>query len=196
MPPAGPSPMTLMHELFSSWTTDRTSRIVTSAGSAPGICSSRGEIDAYLAPRLGPEPLAATPRRGGCWASGSPDGGRRSSRRSSTSASSPGLGNIYADEALWHARIHPLRLAGSLTDGEHVALLRATRKALRLGIERQGATLRDYAQPDGTYGAMQDEFRAYGRGGEPCDRCRTPLSRIVVGGRSTTFCPRCQPGEG
>lgn len=151
-----------------------------------------GEIDAYLAPRLGPEPLA--PRLDARKL------GQRLARRRTPIKSAlldqrvvAGLGNIYADEALWHSRIHPLRQAGSLTATEHRALLRAMRKALRLGIERQGATLRDYAQPDGASGAMQDEFRAYGRGGEPCDRCRTPLVRIVVGGRSTTFCPRCQP---
>lgn len=66
------------------------------------------------------------------------------------------------------------------------------RNVLRKGIERQGSTLRDYALPDGAYGTMQDEFRAYGRGGEPCDRCGRPLTRIVVGGRTTTFCEHCQ----
>ena len=71
-------------------------------------------------------------------------------------------------------------------------LHRAIRRVLRAGIERQGSTLRDYALPDGAYGSMQHEFRAYGRGGEPCDRCGTPLVRIVVGGRTTTFCPHCQ----
>ena len=106
-----------------------------------------------------------------------------------------GLGNIYVDEALWHARIHPRRPAGSLDADETARLFRSVRHALRLGIERQGATLRDYAAPDGSSGAMQDEFRAYGRAGEPCDRCGTPLERIVVGGRGTTFCPRCQAAD-
>jgi formamidopyrimidine-DNA glycosylase len=101
-----------------------------------------------------------------------------------------GLGNIYADEALWHARLNPLRLAGEL-DADEIAALRAgIRKALRLGIERQGADL-----VDGAYagGSMQEAFRAYGRDGEPCRRCRTPMVRTVVGGRTTTFCPTCQP---
>ncbi len=151
-----------------------------------------GEIEAYLAERLGPEPLAPglDARKLGRRLEG-----RRTPIKSALLDQRvlAGLGNIYADEALWHARIHPLRLAGSLTAAEHGALLRSTRKALRLGIERQGATLRDYARPDGSEGGMQHEFRAYGRGGEPCDRCRTPLVRIVVGGRTTTFCPRCQP---
>ena len=68
---------------------------------------------------------------------------------------------------------------------------------MRFGWEsqRQGATLRDYAAPDGSSGSMQDEFRAYGRAGEPCDRCGTPLERVVLGGRGTTFCPVCQAAE-
>ena len=88
--------------------------------------------------------------------------------------------------------LHPLRVAGSLGREELARLHRAIRRVLRAGIERQGSTLRDYALPDGAYGSMQHEFRAYGRGGEPCERCGTPLVRIVVGGRTTTFCPRCQ----
>jgi formamidopyrimidine-DNA glycosylase len=107
-----------------------------------------------------------------------------------------GLGNIYADEALWRARIHPRMPAGELAP-EHVrALHRAVRRALELGIARQGATLRDYALPDGATGGMQAEFRVYGRLGEPCPRCGTPIERIVVGGRGTWYCPRCQPPPG
>jgi formamidopyrimidine-DNA glycosylase len=70
---------------------------------------------------------------------------------------------------------------------------RTIRAALRAGIERQGSTLRDYATPDGTEGSMQDEFRVYGRDGEPCPRCRRTISKTRVGGRGTWFCPRCQP---
>jgi formamidopyrimidine-DNA glycosylase len=61
-----------------------------------------------------------------------------------------------------------------------------------MGVARQGSTLRDYRQPDGASGSMQDEFKAYGRLGEPCERCGTPIDRIVVGGRGTWYCPRCQ----
>ena len=64
---------------------------------------------------------------------------------------------------------------------------------LRAGIARQGSTLRDYATPDGAAGSMQDEFRVYGRDGQPCSRCRTPIAKARVGGRGTWFCPRCQP---
>ncbi|HEY2354666.1 MAG TPA: bifunctional DNA-formamidopyrimidine glycosylase/DNA-(apurinic or apyrimidinic site) lyase [Gaiellaceae bacterium] len=100
-----------------------------------------------------------------------------------------GLGNIYADEALWHSRLHPQRPAGELSADEVAVLREAIRKALRLGIKRGGATLYDQAY---TGGSMQHEFRVYGRGGEPCERCGTPISKIVVGGRGTSFCPTCQ----
>ncbi|HLY94336.1 MAG TPA: bifunctional DNA-formamidopyrimidine glycosylase/DNA-(apurinic or apyrimidinic site) lyase [Gaiellaceae bacterium] len=100
-----------------------------------------------------------------------------------------GLGNIYADEALWHARINPLRAAGDLAADEVAALHEGIRKALRLGIRRQGADL-----GDGTYagGRMQRELKAYGRDGEPCDRCGTLLVKTRAGGRGTWFCPNCQ----
>ena len=104
-----------------------------------------------------------------------------------------GLGNIYADEALWRARLNPLRPANGLADVEVARLTRAIRASLRAGIDRQGSTLRDYAAPDGASGSMQDEFRVYGRDGEPCRRCGTTISKTRVGGRGTWFCPRCQP---
>ena len=103
-----------------------------------------------------------------------------------------GVGNIYADEALWRARVHPLRPAGSLSEAEVAALRKGIRDALRMGIDRQGATLRDYRRPDGARGGMQDRFRVYGRLGEPCFRCGTPIEKIRAGGRGTWFCPTCQ----
>jgi formamidopyrimidine-DNA glycosylase len=100
-----------------------------------------------------------------------------------------GLGNIYADEALWHARLNPLRPAGELTRDEVAALRDGIRKALKLGISRQGADLGDGAYAGGR---MQDEFRAYGREGEPCSRCGTPIAKTRAGGRGTWYCPTCQ----
>jgi formamidopyrimidine-DNA glycosylase len=101
-----------------------------------------------------------------------------------------GLGNIYTDEALWWARIHPLRPAESLERDEVRHLHRAIRRALERGIARQGADL-----GDGVYrgGRMQKEFKVYGRLDEPCDRCGTPIAKTRVGGRGTWFCPECQP---
>jgi formamidopyrimidine-DNA glycosylase len=103
-----------------------------------------------------------------------------------------GLGNIYVDEALWRARIHPLRPAGELRPAELRRLHEAVRESLEVGLARQGATLRDYAQPDGRAGSMQLEFRVYGREGEPCERCGTPIEKTRAGGRGTWYCPRCQ----
>jgi formamidopyrimidine-DNA glycosylase len=100
-----------------------------------------------------------------------------------------GLGNIYADEALWHARLNPLRAAGELGLEEIATLRDGIRKALRLGIRRQGADLGDGAYAGGR---MQDEFRAYGRDGEPCDRCGTLIVKTRAGGRGTWYCPFCQ----
>lgn len=150
-----------------------------------------GELRPYLDLRLGPEPLGSLTAAD----LGVRLAGRRAPLKSALldQRTVAGLGNIYVDEALWYSTLHPLRVAGGLDAVELGRLHRAVRRVLRKGIERKGATLRDYARPDGSGGSMQDEFRAYGRGGQACDRCRTELVRIVVGGRSTTFCPRCQP---
>ena len=100
-----------------------------------------------------------------------------------------GIGNIYADEALWRAELHPLRRAKTLSSDEVAALHRGIRTALADGIRHEGAAI-DWVYPEGNY---QDHFRAYGRTGEPCRRCRTLIQRIVVGQRGTHFCPTCQP---
>jgi formamidopyrimidine-DNA glycosylase len=151
-----------------------------------------GELQPYLDARVGPEPLDPEFTARGLAA-------RLAKRRAPVKAAIldqrtlAGVGNIYADEALWRSRIHPLREARSLEPREIRRLRQAIRDVLLLGIERQGSTLRDYALPDGEPGGMQHEFKVYGRLGEPCDRCGTPIERIVVGGRGTWYCPRCQP---
>jgi formamidopyrimidine-DNA glycosylase len=103
-----------------------------------------------------------------------------------------GIGNIYAIEALWRARIHPLRKAGSLRAAEIVRLHEAIRWALRKGIRLGGASQRDYVDARGREGRMQREFQVYARAGEPCPRCGRAIVRSVVGGRGTFHCPRCQ----
>ncbi len=101
-----------------------------------------------------------------------------------------GVGNIYADEALWLARIHPMsRRVGR--DRAH-ALHTAIREVLAGSLEREGTTFRDYQMVNGTSGRNVGFLIAYGRGGQPCPRCSTPLRKIVLGGRGTTYCPRCQ----
>jgi len=103
-----------------------------------------------------------------------------------------GIGNIYAIEALWRARIHPLRKAGSLRNEEIARLHEAIRWALRKGIRLGGASPSDYVDARGNKGRMQREFQVYARAGEPCPRCGRAITRTVVGGRGTFHCPRCQ----
>jgi formamidopyrimidine-DNA glycosylase len=94
--------------------------------------------------------------------------------------------------AVWWARVHPLRPGRDLSRDEVAAVLRGVRRALRYGIARQGATLRDYRSAEGQAGRMQHEFRVYGRAGEPCFRCGTPIEKTRAGGRGTWYCPGCQ----
>ncbi|MCP5094535.1 MAG: DNA-formamidopyrimidine glycosylase [Chloroflexi bacterium] len=103
-----------------------------------------------------------------------------------------GIGNIYADEALFYAKIHPTRPANKITDAEIDALHFAIQKVLRLGIEREGASIDTYIKPDGTRGDMQNSVAVFHRNGAPCHTCSTVIQRIIVGGRSTHFCPNCQ----
>ena len=103
-----------------------------------------------------------------------------------------GIGNIYASEALWRSRIHPLRSAGSLRPAEVASLREAITWVLRKAIRLHGSTLESYRDSKGGRGGMQKEFAVYGRAGEPCDRCGASIRRSVIGGRSTFHCPRCQ----
>jgi formamidopyrimidine-DNA glycosylase len=150
------------------------------------------ELPGYLSARLGDEPFARTFT---ARALGKRLSGRRAPIKTALldQRSLAGMGNIYADEALWWARIHPLRAAGSLDDDEVRRLHRGIRRALEVGIARQGATLSTYRTPDGRPGRMQHEFRVYGREGEPCERCGTPIEKIRTAGRGTWYCPSCQP---
>ena len=103
-----------------------------------------------------------------------------------------GVGNIYADEALFEARLHPARTACGLTAAERLCLRRVLPKVLNRAIEGRGSTIRDYVDGTGQGGGYQNEFRAYGRAGEPCVRCDRSIRRIRLAGRSTHFCPGCQ----
>jgi formamidopyrimidine-DNA glycosylase len=102
-----------------------------------------------------------------------------------------GVGNIYADEALWRSRLHPLRDAHTLRPGDIRRLHTALREVLAEAVERRGSSVDDYTAPDGD-GSMQEHLQVYQRAGEPCERCGRPIRRIVVGGRSTHFCSWCQ----
>ncbi|HYN47787.1 MAG TPA: bifunctional DNA-formamidopyrimidine glycosylase/DNA-(apurinic or apyrimidinic site) lyase, partial [Candidatus Nanopelagicales bacterium] len=102
-----------------------------------------------------------------------------------------GVGNIYADEALWRSRLHPLRGAATLRPPDEARLHRELRAILAEAVERRGSSIDDYTAPDGD-GSMQERLEVYQRTAEPCPRCRRPIRRIVVGGRATHFCSWCQ----
>jgi formamidopyrimidine-DNA glycosylase len=104
-----------------------------------------------------------------------------------------GVGNIYADEALFRAGIHPRRPAGRLTLAEHARLREGIVAALHAGIDARGASIDDFRDIEGARGAFQERFLAYGRAGEPCARCGRTISKMVVAGRGTYACERCQP---
>jgi len=103
-----------------------------------------------------------------------------------------GIGNIYADEALFAARIHPERRANTLRGEEVKHLYHAIRQVLAQGIQNRGTTLSDYLDAEGREGRNQEHLRVFRRVGQPCPRCGTPIKRTVVGGRGTYFCLRCQ----
>ncbi len=103
-----------------------------------------------------------------------------------------GLGNIYVDESLFHARIHPLTVASELTSRQVTDLNRSIKLTLNKAIKHRGSTLRDYFDADGNPGGFQKLHAVYDRAGKDCRRCKTPIERFVLGGRSTHFCPECQ----
>jgi formamidopyrimidine-DNA glycosylase len=104
-----------------------------------------------------------------------------------------GVGNIYADEALFRAYVHPLRPAGRLTRDQYALLRDAVVETLQAGIDARGASIDDFRHVDGVRGAFQERFLVHTRAGEPCVRCGAPIVKLVVGGRGTYACERCQP---
>jgi formamidopyrimidine-DNA glycosylase len=153
------------------------------------------EVDTYIDERLGPEPLEDAYKAKDLAA-------KLAHRRAPIKAAIldqrtvAGVGNIYADEALWRAKVHPLTPANELTPDEVKALHKGIRASLQAGVRRQGSTLRDYQLPDGSSGTAQDRFKVYGRTGLPCPRCGTPIDKIRVAGRGTWYCPTCQVYRG
>ncbi len=103
-----------------------------------------------------------------------------------------GIGNIYADEMLFDARIHPEKAASSLRADAIERLYGSMKKVLTRAIEANGSTLQDYRDADGNEGGFQEFHRVYGQAGEPCFACGTPIRMRRIGGRSSHFCPRCQ----
>ncbi|MFM8981044.1 MAG: bifunctional DNA-formamidopyrimidine glycosylase/DNA-(apurinic or apyrimidinic site) lyase, partial [Planctomycetia bacterium] len=142
---------------------------------------------------LGPEPLE--PPFGPAWLAGALAARRRALKPLLLDqAFLAGLGNIYVDESLHRAGLHPLRRADRVRPEEAARLAGEIRAVLERAIAREGASFDTfYRTPEGREGGFQHEFRVYDRAGEPCTACATPIVRIVVGQRGTHFCPACQP---
>ena len=104
-----------------------------------------------------------------------------------------GVGNIYADEALYFARLHPLTQAGGISAPDARCLLRAVKRVLERAVALQGTSFRDYIDIEGRPGNFLPQLRVYQRTGKPCRRCRQPIERVIISGRSSHFCPKCQP---
>ena len=159
-------------------------------GLIDALTAAQAQTDARLA-RAGREPLDPTLRADWLW---------RSSRGVKRAIKTwlmdggvvAGLGNIYANEALFRAGIRPTRRAGRVRRDEWPSLLRAVRAVLRSAIRQGGTTLSDFADAEGTEGYFQVRLLVYDRAGSPCRRCATPIRRIVLGQRSSFYCPRCQ----
>ena len=140
---------------------------------------------------MGPEPLSAAFTVAGF---------RRSLGRSGAAVKTyllsqrpvAGVGNIYADEALWRARVHPETPARRVSAAKAALLHHAIREVLAASLEAQGTTLNDYRTVNGEVGAYLEQLAAYGHAEEPCPRCGAPLRRTVVGQRGTVYCARCQ----
>lgn len=103
-----------------------------------------------------------------------------------------GIGNIYADEALFHAGLDPRRKAATLAANQRDRLLACLKQVLLESIAQCGSSIRDYRDANGDVGAFQNQFSVYGRGGQPCKGCGRPLEKIRVAGRATVYCPHCQ----
>jgi formamidopyrimidine-DNA glycosylase len=150
-----------------------------------------GGVEAYFEGRVGIEPLTdELTAEALCRVAA----GRRAPLKSFLLDQSgiAGVGNIYADEALWRARLHPLSPAGSMRLEHCEELREGIVAALDRGLSEGGASMDDYLDARGERGSMQDEFLVHTRAGEPCRRGDGTIRRIVVGGRSTYFCPGCQ----
>lgn len=150
-----------------------------------------GDVDAYFAARLGIEPLSDELTADALLHLAA---GRTAPLKSFllTQDRVAGIGNIYADEALFRAELHPLSPAGSMRMEHSEALVESIVETLEVALANGGSSIDDYRDARGEQGSMQDEFLVHTREGQECPRCGTEIRRIVVVGRSTYFCPGCQ----
>jgi formamidopyrimidine-DNA glycosylase len=156
------------------------------------LLAGEPELDAYLGARLGVEPFSDA------FTGAAMHKLARGSRAPIKAflldqKRIAGVGNIYADEALYRAKVHPLREAGRLTRAQWVTLRDTVREALGEGIDANGASIDDFRDLDGARGSFQDRFLVHRRAGEPCPQCGGPVRKILAAGRGTYVCERCQP---
>jgi formamidopyrimidine-DNA glycosylase len=155
------------------------------------VIDGRDLLDRYLDARLGPEPLDP---------GFTPDVLREAARGRTAPVKAflldqrrvAGVGNIYADEALFRARIHPLKQVGRLRRADFERLHAGIVETLEIGLARQGSSIDDYLDANGERGSMQDEFLIHRREGLPCPRCGAPVTKLVAAGRGTYVCRSCQ----
>jgi len=156
------------------------------------LLAGEGALTAFFAARLGVEPFDEE-------FSAAALGARARGRRGPVKPflldqrTVAGIGNIYADEALFRAGVHPLRPAGALTAGQYARLRDAIREVLAAGIDANGASIDDFRDLDGARGSFQDRFLVHRREGKPCPVCGAAIRKLTVAGRGTYVCMRCQP---
>ncbi|MGL4550413.1 MAG: bifunctional DNA-formamidopyrimidine glycosylase/DNA-(apurinic or apyrimidinic site) lyase [Gemmataceae bacterium] len=161
-------------------------------GSVQWLADDAAVADFFAGQGIGPEPFGVAP---GWWREQLAATSRNLKATLLDQTVVAGVGNIYADEALFRARLHPSRRASGLTRPEADRLRRAVEEVLTRAIEARGSTIRDYVGGSGLAGGFQDEFAAYGRGGRPCPRCGAVIAVGRFAGRSSHFCPACQPAS-
>jgi formamidopyrimidine-DNA glycosylase len=165
-------------------------RDVRRFGSA-SLFAGAAELEAFFAANgLGPEPFALDPR---AWREALANTTRPVKAALMDQTVVAGVGNIYADESLFVARLHPARRGCDLSRAEAERLRKAVARVLTRAIERRGSTIRDYVGGSGLAGGYQEEFQVYGRAGEPCPRCGAAIASRRLAGRASHFCPACQP---
>jgi formamidopyrimidine-DNA glycosylase len=150
----------------------------------------RDAVEARMDTELGPEPFALDPNE---FRAAITSTARTLKAILLDQTVVAGVGNIYADEALFRAKLHPARKGKSLKPEECDRLREAIATVMTAAIESRGSTIRDYVGGSGLRGGFQNEFAVYGRTGDPCPACRTPIASVRLAGRGSHFCPACQP---
>ncbi len=162
-------------------------------GGAALLVGEPSLADFFRQKKLGPEPARISPKE---WANRLSQTERCLKAALLDQSLVAGVGNIYADESLWEASLHPAQRACDITPNQAESLRKAIVKVLNRAIEAHGSSIRDYVGGNGEQGSYQQEFRIYGRDGQPCRRCGTTVALVRLAGRSSHYCPQCQGEPG